>query len=78
MGSSVVPLFVAHVVFWVVLLVGGTEIGLRRSAVFVLLWVVGYVGSRWLPSSGLVFVSYVAVLDIALVLKVFKGDVSLR
>ena len=75
---AVVPLFLAHVVFWVVLLIGSKEIGLRRCAVFVLLWVIGYLGSRWVPSSGLVFVSYVAVLDIVLVLLVFKSDVSLR
>lgn len=72
------PLFVAHVVFWVVLLVGSAGIGLRRSAVFVLLWVIGFLGSRWFLSGGLVFVSYVAVLDIALVLQVFKSDISLR
>lgn len=70
--------FVAHAAFWVVLLVGNTEIGLRRSAFFVVLWVIGYVGSRWFLSGGLVFVSYVAVLDIVLVLLVFKSDLPLR
>jgi hypothetical protein len=74
----VFPLFVAHVVFWVVLLVGSMEIGLRASGAFVLLWVAGYLGSGLLPNSELVFVSYVALLDIVLVLMVFKGDVRLQ
>jgi hypothetical protein len=74
-----VPLFLAHLVFWVVLLIGvSTDLGPRRSAVFVALWLIGYFGSRLFASSGLVFVSYVAVLDIALVLIVFHGDVPLR
>jgi hypothetical protein len=73
------PLVLAHLVFWIVLLIGvSTDLGLRRSAVFVSLWVIGYVGSGLFSSSGLVFVSYVAVLDIVLVLVVFKGDVALR
>jgi hypothetical protein len=73
------PLLLAHLVFGIVLLIGiSTDLGLRRSAVFVSLWVIGYFGSGLFSSSGLVFVSYVAVLDIVLVLLVFKGDVPLR
>ena len=33
------PLFLAHLVFWIVLLIGAsTDLGFRRSAVFVSLW----------------------------------------
>lgn len=73
------PLVLAHLVFWIVLLIGvSTDLGLRRAAVFLALWVIGYFGSALFFSSGLVFVSYVAMLDVALVLVVFKGDLPLR
>ena len=73
------PLVLAHLVFWIVLLIGAsTDLGFRRSAVFVSLWVFGYFASGLFASGGLVFVSYVAVLDMVLVLVVFKGDVPLR
>jgi hypothetical protein len=73
----VVPLWIAHVLFWILLLIGASEIGRRGCAVYVGLWLIGYAGSSWL-TGGLLFVSYVAVLDIALVLHVFQGDVRLR
>ncbi len=72
------PLFIAHVVFWAVLLVGARGLGPRVVAVFALLWIGGYVGARWVPAGEFLFASYAAVLDIVLVLIVFKGDVSLR
>jgi hypothetical protein len=77
-GGVVIFGFVAHAVFWVLLVLGATELGLRRCAVFLVLWGVGYAGTRWFASGGFVLVSYVAVLDIVLVLLVFKRDVRLR
>ena len=68
----------AHVAFGVLVLFGVTEIGLRRVAVFVVLWGIGYTVSRSLTVGSLLFTSYVAVLDIVLVLFVFKGDVRGR
>ena len=73
-----VPLFIAHVLFWVFLLIGASDIGRRGCAVYIALWLIGYAGSSWFPTGGLAFVSYVAILDIALVLHVFQGDVHLR
>jgi hypothetical protein len=68
----------AHVAFWVLALSGVAEIGLRRVAVFVVLWGIGYAVARSLTVGSLLFTSYVAVLDIVLVLFVFKGDVRGR
>ncbi len=68
----------AHVAFWVLLLFGVAEIGLRRVVFFVVLWGIGYLISRSLMVGSLLFTSYVAVLDIVLVLLVFKGDVRGR
>jgi hypothetical protein len=73
-----VPGFMAHIAFWVVLIIGARELGARRVAVFVVLWVVGYVASDWFMIAGLLFLPYIAILDIVLVLMVFKGDVPLR
>ena len=73
-----VPLFIAHVVFWALLLIGASEIGWRGVAIYIGLWMAGYAGSSWLPGSATLFVSWVAMLDIALVLHVFKGDIQLR
>jgi hypothetical protein len=61
----------AHVVF-VVLLLGGITfggLGLKRAALFTVLWVAGYVGSRYISFGGTVFgpflfVPYVALLDL--------------
>jgi hypothetical protein len=68
----------AHVAFWVLLLFGVAEIGLRRVVSFVVLWGIGYLASRWLMVGALLFTSYVAVPDLVLVLLVSKGDVRVR
>jgi hypothetical protein len=67
----------AHVAFWVLLVFGLAEIGQRRVVFFVMLWGVGYMVSHWFMIGALLFTCYVAVLDIVLVLLVFKGDVRL-
>ena len=69
---------VAHVAFWPLLLFGITEIGVRRGVLFLVLWGIGYAVSGWLMIGSILFTSYVAVLDIVLVLLVFKGDVRVR
>ena len=69
---------VAHVAFWVLVLFGVAEVGLRRIALFVVLWGFGYTVSRSFMVGSLLFTSYVAVLDVVLVLLVFKSDVRGR
>ena len=65
--------------FWVLLAAGWLldELRVKGAAIFVLLWIGGYVASGYVPYPTL-FVSYVAVLDIVLALVVLKGDVTLR
>jgi hypothetical protein len=65
--------------FWVLLVVGWMldELHAKATAIFILLWVVGFGGFRSL-SLGVLFLTYLALLDIALVLVVFEGDVKLR
>jgi hypothetical protein len=52
------------------------ELDARRTALFIGLWLVGRVALGYVLG-GLLFVPYVAVLDIALVFLIFKGDVRL-
>jgi hypothetical protein len=73
----VFPLIIAHILFWVLLAIGGSDLGGRTVAIYVALWIIGYIGSAWMHSAGLFFVSYVALLDVALVFHVFQGDVRL-
>jgi hypothetical protein len=70
---------IAHISFWVLLPYGWffEEIGPAGLTVFLLLWVAGYVGLPLVSSGGLLFSSFVALLDIALVFIIFKGDVRL-
>ena len=78
-GSIGVGYWIAHVAFWALVGWSVVEGRLRRAATFLVPWLIGYAGSGWIPGppATMLFVSYVAILDIALVLFVFKGDVRL-
>jgi hypothetical protein len=78
-GSPVVAAFIGFWGFWTLLLVGTVrgEVGVGRGALFLGLWLGGFVGLRYLPYVGSLFPPYVAILDIALVFLIFKGDVRL-
>jgi hypothetical protein len=81
LGSEAVASFVAHVSFWFLLAYGWLTrtLGLVPAAIFVALWMVGALGMPYLPyePARAMFSSFVAVLDIALVFVIFKGDVRL-
>jgi len=79
-GPPALVVWIAQVVFWAVLALGlvTDSLSLRSAGLFVLLWLVGFsVIPRLSSSSGLFATPYMAVIDIALVLVVFKGDVPL-
>ena len=76
-GSPVVGAWVAQLAFWVLLVIGRYELGLKRIAIFFGLWLAGFVGRSWVPLGPGLFTPYVAILDIALVFLVFHGDVKL-
>lgn len=77
MGSPGVAAWIAQVTFWVLIIVGWRELGPKRTAVFLLLWFAGFVSRSYIPYGPGLFSPYVALLDVALVLVVFKGDVRL-
>jgi hypothetical protein len=79
-GAPAVAGWIAQLAFWVLLSLGVFFGELSRRAVFVflVLWVVGYVGlPRLSPQSGAAVMPYTAVLDIVLVWLVFNRDVRL-
>ena len=65
--------------FWLLLGLGWYlgELQPKGIIIFIALWVAGLLLAS-LVFSGLLFLPYIAALDIALVLAVFKGDVRLR
>jgi len=77
MLTSATAAWVAHAIFWA-LLIGGVAFGeLRKkaAAAILLAWIAGWWGSSHVPYGPALFPSFVAVLAVALVLLVFKGDV---
>lgn len=72
---------VAHIGFWILLAYGWMweEIRVAGVTLFLSLWIVGWLALPYFFFNGAaLFSSYVAVLDIALVFIIFKGDVRLR
>ena len=68
-----------HLIFWVLAAAGwylGRLTG-RRLGFFVAIWLVGVVGLPFLPMGALWLTAFVALVDIVLVLIVFKGDIKI-
>ncbi len=79
MGTPVIAGWIAHIAFWAILIAGVAfgELGKRLAATFLVLWLAGLCGLSYIPYGAAFFSAFVAVLDVALVLVVFKGDVPL-
>jgi hypothetical protein len=71
--------WVAHVAFWTLLVIGWVfgDLGIRGTAVFLVLWLIAYFGLSGLQVGSELFFSFVALLDVALVFIIFKGDIRL-
>lgn len=82
MGSAAIATWVAHIAFWTLIAYGWAvrELTIRSVAIFMGFWVAGCVGLPYVPyePARAMFSSFVAVLDIALVFAIFKGDVRLN
>lgn len=76
MGSPAIGAYIAHIVFWILVIAATVDRRWRVSAVCVALWVAGRQALHAVGGSAF-FVSLVAVLDIALVLILFKRDIRL-
>jgi hypothetical protein len=79
-GSSAIAAWIAHLTFWILLVYGWAwdEYGAKGIALFMFLWVAGLFALPLLaPNGAAMFASWVAVLDIALVFVIFKGDLRI-
>jgi hypothetical protein len=79
MGSSAVASWIAHVAFLALLALGWMSGELRIRGTFIALssWLAAYIGLLFLSYGSSLFPAFVAVIDIALVLVIFKGDVHI-
>jgi hypothetical protein len=81
MGSPAVAALIAHFAFWGLLVYGWATgaLGVVQAGVVIVLWLAGAIGLPYVPyePAHAMFPSLVAVLDIALVFMIFKGDVRL-
>jgi hypothetical protein len=78
--SSGVAAWIAHLAFWMLVPYGWFWEELRGAgvAVFLTLWAAGFFLLPLIsPLGAALFPSYVALLDIALVFIIFKGDIRL-
>lgn len=66
---------ITHIAFWVLIVVGWDDLRRTGAAVFLLLWLAGFVGRQFVPLGPLLFAPYVAILAVGLVFTVFKGDI---
>jgi hypothetical protein len=78
MGSATIAGWIAHIAFWAVLAWAWAagELATRGVALFLFLWIAGFVAAQYVSYAGL-FAPYVAALDVALVLITVKGDIKL-
>ncbi|HEY6508831.1 MAG TPA: hypothetical protein VIY56_12515 [Vicinamibacterales bacterium] len=79
MGSALVGGWVARIVFLALLVIGGTsgELGLRGIASFLVLGAAVWMGLPYLPRGADFVTPAIAVIDLVLVLLVFKGDIRI-
>ena len=77
-GSSLVGWYVAQAAFWILIVIAfwRRELSATAIGVFVVLWVGAFFCLRAYLYGG-PFTVFVALLDIGLVLAIFKGDVKL-
>ena len=80
MGSDGLASLFAHTAFWLLLFYGwlSEDFSPRGVITFALAWLAGLVLLPYVPYGAALFSPAVAVLDIALVLTIFKGDVRLH
>ena len=79
MSSATVAGWIAHIVFWTLLVIGvwSEDIGPKTLAAFVIFWLGGMFGLPHVSFGAGLSTPLIAVLDIALVFLVFKGDIRL-
>lgn len=81
MSSVGLASLLAHIAFWLLLVTGWLteELGPRGTIILVSMWLAGFFLLPHAVSYGdALFAPFVAILDITLVLIIFKGDIRLH
>lgn len=73
---------VPFVLFWVLLFLGRGELGLKWILILIGLWAGALAGMTWIFHSwpglgGYLFMSFQAIVDIVLILVIFRGDIRI-
>ena len=76
-GSPLVGWWISHVAFWILIALAARDRRWRTIGVIGALWIAGYIASGQVAALSMFFMSYVAVLDIALVFIVLKRDIRI-
>jgi hypothetical protein len=76
-GSPLVGWWIAHVAFWILLVLAVWHRRWWTVGVIGTLWLAGYIVSAQVAALDLFFMPYVAALDIALVFIVLQRDIRL-
>ena len=79
MGSVGLAAWIAKIVFVSLLIVGGVsgELRARGIAVFLILGALAWIGLLYVPRGADFVTSALAVIDIAMVLVIYKGDLRI-
>jgi hypothetical protein len=77
--SPGIAAWIAQAGFWMLMALAWAsgEVRLKGTVTFLGLWVAGFIGLAHLPYGAALFPPFVALLDITLVLVIFKGDIRL-
>ncbi len=71
-------LLIPAILFWILVFVAKSELGLGWSLFFVVVWAALLVGFMDFGLSAYAFVVAQALLDVILILAIFKGDLPIR
>jgi hypothetical protein len=80
MSSAGLASLIAHAAFWLLLFYGWLteDLSARGAVLVVLMWTAALLLLPYVPYGDALFPPFVALLDIALVLTIFKGDLRLH
>ena len=77
--TSGVFAWIGHLAFVALMLIDiWNDFHPTRTALFVMLWLAGFIGLRFVPNGDLFFAPYVACLDVALAFRLAYGETMLK
>lgn len=71
-------MLIPFVLFWVLILLGREELGMKGGLIVVAIWAVLLIGFLAVNISPYFFVAAQAIVDVVLVLIIFGGDIKIR